>query len=196
MKDYYLEGEEKFGFFTTSFYNHIAWRLLKKLYSFALDETKDMKPLSILDIGAGPGKLSVMVSQKFPDAKLYAIDPSTYMVKVEQKNFAKANIKAVCQSGSSRDIPFDDKFGLIYTTLSFHHWKDRDNNIKYILSKLADNGTFLIIEFMQEHFTSPLSLSRKHSISKKYAESLNFDGYEREINTSGEFISIKFKKIA
>jgi ubiquinone/menaquinone biosynthesis C-methylase UbiE len=196
MKDYYIDGEEKFGFFTTSFYNHIAWRLLKKLYSFALDETKELNPSSILDIGAGPGKLSVMVSQEFPNAKFFAIDPSLYMVKVEQKNFAKANIKAECKPGSSRDIPFGNKFDLIYTTLSFHHWQDRDSNIKYILSKLADNGTFLIIEFMQEYYKSPMSQHRKHSISKKYAESLNFDGYERKINTSGEFISVKFKKIA
>ena len=63
-------------------------------------------------------------------------------------------------------------------------------------SKLADNGTFLIIEFMEEYYKSSMSLHRKHSISKKYAESLNFDGYEREINTSGEFISLKFKKIS
>ena len=196
MKDYYLEGEEKFGFFTTSFYNSIAWRLLKKLYSFSLDEMKDMEPSSILDIGAGPGKLSLMVSQKFPHARFFAIDPSLYMVKVEQKNFEKAGIKASCKPGSSRDIPFDNKFDLIYTTLSFHHWQDRDSNIKYILSKLADNGTFLIIEFMQEYYKSSMSLHRKHSISKKYAESLNFDGYEREINTSGEFISLKFKKVS
>ena len=43
------------------------------------------------------------------------------MVKVEQKNFEKAGIKASCKPGSSRDIPFDNKFDLIYTTLSFHH---------------------------------------------------------------------------
>ncbi len=196
MEDYYLEGEEKFGFFTTSFYNHIAWKLLKRLYSFALDEMKDMKPSSILDIGAGPGKLSIMVARKFPAAKFFAIDPSTYMVKVEQKNFAKANINALCQSGSSRDIPFDNKFDLIFTTLSFHHWQDRDNNIKYILSKLANNGTFLIIEFLQDHYTSPLSQHRKHAISKQYSESLNFEGYERKINTSGEFISVQFRKIS
>ena len=81
----------------------------------------DMEPSSILDIGAGPGKLSLMVSQKFPHAEFFAIDPSLYMVKVEQKNFEKAGIKASCKPGSSRDIPFDNKFDLIYTTLSFHH---------------------------------------------------------------------------
>ena len=196
MKEYYLEGEEKFGFFTASFYNLMAWRFMKKLYNYALEEINDMKPSSILDIGAGPGRLSVMVSQKFPDAKFFAIDPYEYMVKAEQKNFAKANIKAQCQRGSSRDIPFGDNFDLIYTTLSFHHWQDRDNNIKYILSKLNANGIFLIIEFMQEYYKSPVSQHRKHSISKQYAESLNFDGYERKINISGELISLKFRKIS
>jgi ubiquinone/menaquinone biosynthesis C-methylase UbiE len=195
MKDYYLEGEEKFGLFTTLFYDHLAWRFLKKLYNFTLLEMKGMSPTSILDIGAGPGRLSLMVSRQFPDAQIFAVDPSEYMVKTERKNFEKANIKARCQQGSSRDIPFDQNFDLIYTTLSFHHWEDRDSNIKYILSKLNQNGVFVIIEFMQDYYKSPASMHKKHSISKQYAESLNFDGYERKINISGELISLTFKKI-
>ncbi|WP_337861209.1 class I SAM-dependent methyltransferase, partial [Ferroplasma sp.] len=174
----------------------IAWRLLKKLYKFALDEMNSMKPEKILDIGAGPGKLSIMVAKKFPDAKFFTIDPSEYMVKAEIKNFEKENIKAQCKPGSSRDIPFGENFDLIYTSLSFHHWKERDSNIKYVLSKLNDNGTFMIIEFLQDYYKSPLSLTRKHSISKQYAESLKFDGFEKTVNTSGKFISIKFKKVS
>jgi ubiquinone/menaquinone biosynthesis C-methylase UbiE len=195
MENYYLDGEEKFGYFTTLFYNTIAWRVLKKLYSFTIKEINGMDPKSILDIGAGPGKLSVMVSKKYPDAKFFAIDPSEYMVKTEIKNFKKENIKAKCMLGSSRNIPLSENFDLIYTTLSFHHWKDRDSNIKYILSKLNENGTFMIIEFLQDYYKSPLSQHRKHSISKQYAESLNFDGFEKRINISGEFISIKFKRV-
>ena len=118
------------------------------------------------------------------------------IVKVENKNFEKAGIKATCKLGSSREIPFDRKFDLIFTTLSFHHWENRDSSISYILSKLSDRGTFLIIEFMEDNYKSPVSLHKKHSISKKYAESLHFDGYERKINTSGEFIALSFTKIS
>ncbi len=196
MKDYYVDGEEKFGYFTTSFYDVFAWRMLKKLYSFTIQEIKNMSPTSVLDIGAGPGRLSVMVAKQFPNAEFYTVDPSEYMVRVENKNFEKAGIKATCKLGSSREIPFDRKFDLIFTTLSFHHWENRDSSISYILSKLSDKGTFLIIEFMEDNYKSPMSLHKKHSISKKYAESLHFDGYERKINTSGEFIALSFTKIS
>ena len=64
MKDYYVDGEEKFGYFTTSFYDVFAWRMLKKLYNFTIDEVKNMSPASVLDIGAGPGRLSVMVARQ------------------------------------------------------------------------------------------------------------------------------------
>ena len=87
MKDYYVDGEEKFGYFTTSFYDVFAWRMLKKLYNFTIDEVKNMSPASVLDIGAGPGRLSVMVAKQFPNAEFYTVDPSEYMVKVENKNF-------------------------------------------------------------------------------------------------------------
>ena len=129
MDDYYIEGEERFGRFTTSFYNVIAWRMLKKLYNFTLNEMDSLNPETVLDIGAGPGKLTIMVAKKFPKAKIYAIDPSKYMVEKEKNNFEKAGIDATCSMGSSRNIPFDNNFDLIFTSLSLHHWKESAKNV-------------------------------------------------------------------
>ncbi len=194
MDNYYIEGEERFGKFTTSFYNVIAWRMLKKLYNFTLNEMDTLNPETILDVGAGPGKLTVMVAKKFPKAKIYAIDPSKYMVETEKNNFKKENIEAVCSLGSSRDIPFDNNFDLIFTSLSFHHWKEREKSLEIILKKLNLKGNLLIIEFLNDYYSS-LSPQKKHSLSKHDAELLNFDGYEKTIDTKNNFIALKFKRI-
>ena len=195
MDDYYIEGEERFGRFTTSFYNVIAWRMLKKLYNFALEEFNGINPKTILDIGAGPGKLTIMVAKKYENAKIYAIDPSKYMVEVEKKNFKKENIDCNCAQGSSREIPFENKFDLIYTTLSFHHWKRQEESISHILSKLNINGYFIIIEFLNEYYKSNVSQHKKHSLSKEYSESLNFEDYEKTMDTQNNLIALKFKRI-
>ncbi|MEM0139625.1 MAG: class I SAM-dependent methyltransferase, partial [Ferroplasma sp.] len=194
MSDYYIDGEEKFGRFTTLFYDHIAWHFLTGMYNFALDNMENLHPESILDIGAGPGRLSVMVAKKFPSASLFAIDPSLFMVKTEAKNFGKYGIKGISSQGSSRDIPFKNSFDLIFTSLSFHHWADREKNIQYILSKLNKNGTFMIIEYMEEYYKSTAP-QKKHSLSKKYADSINFDGFEKKINVKNSFIALSFTKI-
>ena len=119
MEDYYIEGEEKFGKFTTSFYSLFAWRLLKKLYNFALEEFDNITPETILDIGAGPGKLTLMVAKKHKNAKIYAIDPSKYMVEAEKRNFKRENIDCNCLQGSSRELPFENKFDSKFSLRSF-----------------------------------------------------------------------------
>ncbi|WP_061951645.1 class I SAM-dependent methyltransferase [Acidiplasma cupricumulans] len=166
MPDYYVDGEEKFGLLTTSFYSIFAWRLLKKLYNFAIYEFEGLSPETILDIGAGPGRLTAMVAKKFPDAQVYAIDPSKYMVDAERKLFKKENLRCTCEQGSSRDIPFNINFDLIFSSLSFHHWKDREKSLEYILGRLNKGGVFIIIEYYNEYYKSNLSAYKRHSLSK------------------------------
>ena len=194
MDDYYIEGEERFGRFTTSFYNVIAWRMLKKLYNFTLNEMDNLNPETILDIGAGPGKLTIMVAKKFPKAKIYTIDPSKYMVETEKTNFKKEGIDANCSMGSSRNIPFDNNFDLIFTSLSFHHWKEKEKSLEIILKKLNLNGNLIVIEFLNDYYTS-ISPQKKHSLSRSYVESLNFDGFEKTIDIKNNFIALKFKRV-
>ncbi len=193
MSDDYLEGEEKFGYFTTVFYDHIAWHFLSGLYNFSLNSIDILEPKTILDLGAGPGRLSVLIAKKFPDASIYTLDPSPYMVKSEEKNFKKYGMKVNAATGSSRNIPFATNFDLIFTSLSFHHWGDRDNNIKYILSKLSPGGAFVIVEYLNDYYKA--GPQKKHSISKQYAESLNFDGFERKISIKKMFIALSFTGI-
>ncbi len=194
MDDYYIEGEERFGRFATSFYDVIAWRMLKKLYNFTLNEMDSLNPETVLDIGAGPGKLTIMVAKKFPKAKIYAIDPSKYMVEKEKNNFKKAGIDATCAMGSSRNIPFDNNFDLIFTSLSLHHWKEKEKGFEIILKKLNLNGNLIIVEFLNDYYTS-ITPQKKHSLSKNYAESLNFDGFEKTTDIKDNFIALKFKRI-
>jgi 2-polyprenyl-3-methyl-5-hydroxy-6-metoxy-1,4-benzoquinol methylase len=97
--------------------------------------------------------------------------------------------------GSSRNIPFKTKFDIITTTLSFHHWKKKEESINYLLKRLNKNGILMICEFSYEKLTKIQKLVMgKHSLSKVEAKSYQFKGYTKKINIYKNIIIISFKK--
>ncbi len=190
-----MEGEERFGRFTTAFYNTIAWRLLKKLYKFSLNRLDGLSPSTIMDVGAGPGRFSIMVAKKFSNAKFYCVDPSKYMVDTEIKLFKKNNINATCVQGSSRDIPLNENFDLIITSLSYHHWLEKEKSLNYLSSLLNVNGSIFIFEFLKESYKSPfLFMYREHSLSINDAKNIHVKNCETMIDTDKNFIAVKIKR--
>ncbi|AAT42698.1 class I SAM-dependent methyltransferase [Picrophilus oshimae] len=193
--DYYMEGEEKFGRLTTMFYNSIAWRLLKKLYKFSINRLDGLSPSTIMDIGAGPGRFSLMVAKKFPGARIYCVDPSPYMVETERKLFKKNNINAVCVQGSSREVPLNEKFDLIITSLSYHHWLEKEKSLDYLSSLLNINGSIFIFEFLRESYKSPFQfMYREHSLSINDAKNIHLKNCETMIDTDKNFIAVKITR--
>jgi SAM-dependent methyltransferase len=52
--------------------------------------------------------------------------------------------------GSSRSIPGNRNFDLIYTSISFHHWKHRAESVGQVLQRVNKGGKFLIFEITDD----------------------------------------------
>ncbi len=198
MDDSRSQDEESFGFVKSRLYALTShWR--RRFIQFVADDIKSRKPRSVLDIGCGTGDILIQLRSR--GIELYGIDPSSFMLELAEKKIRNSDPNHELSPvslvrGNNRHIPFDRKFDLIFSSLSFHHWKERDESIPDILGRLSGYGEFVIYEYDREtmSFLRRLVMG-KHSLSASDVEGLRFDGYAGRVQLNGSVIVVSFKKI-
>lgn len=200
MKDLYKKHEEKFGKITSRIYSACINMGVLNLHSFVYKDIKkriisSSSPKAILDIGFGNGLILWKLAGGMEKIRidLYGIDPSPEMLKIAKERMAKYDYSANLKLGSSRIIPFKQKFDIIYTSLSYHHWEERESSIPYILSKLNKNGSFIIYEYDKDARTR-FNLMHGHMISEEDFKDLSFKGFKKIVKKSQHIIIVEFKK--
>lgn len=193
----YLNGEEKFGPLSSKAYALFAPFALRNMYKYAIDDIVKAKAKNILEVGAGPGYLSIELARRLPSSKIYCIDPSEGMKKVGQNNIAKSGLKNVeYLLGSSRHVPLNSKFDVIFSTLSFHHWKKKSESIAYLLKFLAKKGELLVYEYNKDGLGMILGLLvGNHSLSEEEIRRLGVEKkFKIWIKKRGRIISFKITR--
>lgn len=105
-----------------------------------IDNMQLGKAKSVLEIGVGTGRLAVKTA---PLCKRFVgIDISDKTIEKARQNIVSENVKLVCDDFLS--FHFDEKFDVIYSTLTFMHIKEKSSAIKKVASLLNDNGRFLL----------------------------------------------------
>lgn len=146
MKDYYLKGEERFGPVTSPLYWLLTGIMGAGLYNFVVSDLSKEKAKRLLDVGTGPGDVPIMLAKTHNFGKMYAVDPSKQMIAIA--NWQARGMKDVSfEIGSSRSIPFDRKFGIIISVLSYHHWKAKAYSLKYMSHFLEQGGEIRLYEY-------------------------------------------------
>ena len=189
--------DENFGFFTSRLYKVFSntFPSMKSFYSFILSDIANYKFSSMLDIGCGPGTLDVKIAQAFPESKIYGIDPSKDMVRQASSLAKKIDIKNLeFAMGKNTEIPFDLKFDLVITTLSFHHWAVKRDALEYIAGHIASGGKIAIYEFLKPE--KGMGISGSHSLSVKEANTYsNIPGLApAKVSTEKGFIKALLEK--
>jgi SAM-dependent methyltransferase len=148
MKNLYLDGEERFGPATSLLYDLVRrMRGLHGIHTFVASDLAKSKVKAMLDVGCGPMPVALLAwHSKGPE--IYCVDPSVDMVRLAKKN-SKGNSKVRVALGSSRHVPFAGKFGLIYSSLSFHHWQDKSGSLRYLKSRLGKSGEIRIYDYIK-----------------------------------------------
>ena len=146
MEDYYIKGEERFGPITSPLY----WFLIKifgaGIYKFVVKDLSKEKAERLLDVGTGPGDVPMMLEKAHNFDKIYAVDPSKQMISIARWR-ARGNPNLAFELGSSRSVPFEGRFKIVISVLSYHHWKAREFSLKYLSRLLEPGGEIRFYEY-------------------------------------------------
>jgi ubiquinone/menaquinone biosynthesis C-methylase UbiE len=106
------------------FYNAtVAIVLRKPETKIANDIVAKMGKGTILDLGSGPGHLSIEIARRSPGLQVYGIDLSRQMVKIARRH-ARGVDNARFVFGNAAKLPFkDNSIDLVISTGASHHWK-------------------------------------------------------------------------
>jgi ubiquinone/menaquinone biosynthesis C-methylase UbiE len=97
--------------------------LRKPERKIASDIAQKIESGTILDLGSGPGFLSIEIAKKSPNLRVCGIDLSRQMVTIAGRH-AKGVDNARFVFGNAARLPFkDNSTDLVITTGAMHHWK-------------------------------------------------------------------------
>ena len=121
------------------------WDGQEFIESMQLDKDK-----SALEIGIGTGRLAIKVAPMCKD--LCGIDISEKTIKRATENLSICqNVRLICADFMS--FEFNERFDVIYSSLTFMHIKDKHSAIQKIVSLLNSGGIFVLsIDKNQDEF--------------------------------------------
>ncbi|MHA1384681.1 MAG: class I SAM-dependent methyltransferase [Candidatus Helarchaeota archaeon] len=101
----------------------------------------------VLEIGSGPGWISILLAQEDPSLEIAGIELSDDMLAVSNENKKASgvehNVKFV--KGDAKNMPFEDNsFDAIISNDSLHHWDDPVWVFNEIARILKKGGVFII----------------------------------------------------
>ena len=105
-----------------------------------------------LEIGAGPGFLTMMLAQANPGISITAIDISPEMVEVASEYVKEKGLEDRIQylTGDVADeelIKGLGDFDLVYSSYSLHDWQEPEKSIRNLWRAVGDNGLLYIYDF-------------------------------------------------
>ncbi len=107
------------------------------------------KPV-IIDLGVGPGLLSVELHNKISDARIIGVDPLRKMLDLAKNNNSFDLFEA--KLGSSENMPVDDdSVDIVVSRFSLTYWKDPEKSFSEIVRVLKKEG-YVILEVINKDF--------------------------------------------
>ena len=108
-----------------------------------------------LEIGAGPGFLTMMLAQANPDISITAVDKSPEMAKVASEYIKENGLEDRIQYlvGDVSDEGMIQGLGtyeLVYSSYSLHEWQEPEKSIRNLWRAIADNGLMYIYDFRKQ----------------------------------------------
>jgi len=195
--EFCLKGEKKFGFLTSHLYGYS--RLIptfKKFHTFVIEDILKNNFKSILDIGCGNGYLINEIVKRHSNIHAVGVDPSKYMLNYAKKLTTKNKLSNEIEfiHGSNR-TELKEKFDLIYTSMSFHHWKDKELSIVPIINTLNSKGVFNIYEMENRgRFIDKISAQHKMRPSDFQAIEKSLGMRPIDLLQNNNFIRASFEK--
>jgi len=114
----------------------------------------------ILEIGCGTGNYTLLLREKFSNAKLKAIDISSRMIEVASRKLKNKHIEFILKD--AENINFDENFDIITSNACFQWFDDLGRAIIKYKNLLNKNGVILFSLFGPDTF-GELNISLRHT---------------------------------
>ena len=135
---------------TAGLYDALVASLLGGLYERAAEEvTKTYPNGTILEVGSGPGRLAVLLTQRAPGLSVTGVDISPEMVERAARRATEAGLgeRIHFETGDVGALPFPEgSFDSAVSTLSMHHWPDPARGLAEIHRVLKPGGEVRIYD--------------------------------------------------
>ena len=135
---------------------HARWAKMasRVIYApFARKIVESLAPLesgsTIVDLGTGPGILSIELHKLLPQAKIIGVDLSSDMLKIAKKNADEAGASNYeTRLGRAEEIPTEsNSVNLVVTQSSLHEWEDPQKGLSEILRILKLGGRLILKDY-------------------------------------------------
>lgn len=115
----------------------------------------------ILEIGCGTGEYTRLLSERFNNAEITALDISSEMVKIAKTKLAGKNIRF--EVGDGETCSSGRKFGLITSNACFHWFRGLEKAMNSFKSRLEKEGMVIFSIFGRETLRE-LDLSLREAV--------------------------------
>lgn len=131
----------------------------------------------MLDVGCGPGTLTLLAKERAGPGEVIGIDASPEMIERAKEKAAKAGANVAFQTAVIEELPFPDgSFDLVISSFMLHHLPEdvRQSGIREVARVLKPGGRLLAVDL-----TGKGSLARRvmalfgHKLPDDYAEHLS-----------------------
>ncbi len=120
----------------------------QKFVNFLVEELGIKGNSNILEIGPGPGWITILLVKKEPKLRVTGLEISEDMIRVANKNAEEEgvsdNIKYIKGDAKKMDLFEKNSFDAVISHDSLHHWENPTIVFNEIARVLKDNGKFCI----------------------------------------------------
>ncbi len=98
---------------------------------------------TLVDVGCGTGRLLRRIASLWPGCALIGVDPSPQMIET-----ARALSPGITfYVGGAEDVPvLSGEAAVVTSTISFHHWTDRERGVREAYRILRPEGHLVLVD--------------------------------------------------
>lgn len=129
-------------------YNHLVLKAASELYQRFIDEIQPSGNAKILDVGSGPGFLTLLLAREIRPASVVGIDYSPTQVRAANHLRIRNQIyNCNFRQADAINLPFQDaSFDIVISVASIKHWPDGKRGLQEIRRVLVPRGRAFIAE--------------------------------------------------
>jgi ubiquinone/menaquinone biosynthesis C-methylase UbiE len=138
---------------------HARWAKMASRLSYAPFAGKIVRGIAsleggstIVDLGTGPGILSIELHKLLPQAKIIGVDLSSDMLEIARKNTSEAGMSNYeTRLGRAEELPIEsNSVNLVVTQSSFHEWEDPRKGLSEIFRILKPGGSLILKDYNRD----------------------------------------------